>query len=134
MSFYLSKIALASQIINKKNYLTSCNIVSNIGEINLKDINNQVELTPLGRFVTLPSDIVFVSIKHAFEFLIEYMDEILTSIERVFKNINIDLFLTTKLRNIGVQQWNIKPEAENRINKIRNNEGLRAIVAPIRTC
>ncbi|NWK62238.1 hypothetical protein HYI12_06540 [Acinetobacter sp. SwsAc3] len=138
MSFYLSKIALASQIINKKNYLTSCNIVSNIGEINLKDINNQVELTPLGRFVTLPSDIVFVSIKHAFEFLIEYMDEILTSIERVFiyiknqkliqkneiKNINIDLFLTTKLRNIGVQQWNIKPEAENRINKIRNNEGL----------
>jgi hypothetical protein len=66
------------------------------------------------------------------------MDEILTSIERVFiyiknqkliqkneiKNINIDLFLTTKLRNIGVQQWNIKPEAENRINKIRNNEGL----------
>ncbi|MCW8327372.1 hypothetical protein MD588_00970 [Photobacterium sp. SDRW27] len=55
-------------------------------KIKVQTINELVIVRSTGRFTTLPADVVFASMRNAFEFCIEYADTILDSMYQVLKS------------------------------------------------
>ncbi len=104
-------------------------LLSNIGRpisiqalkaIKQKNIMDHLSLIPLGRFRTLPSPVVFSSLRRALEFAITYgdglVDSYLSFVKAAHKegktlrqwqqqSIDISLYLNPLIRDMGVKRW-----------------------------
>lgn len=108
--------------------------VSNFSEINIKRINKLISLRPIGRYVTLPADIVFKSIRSSLEFINKYIDIILNTILEYslyikltpdgsfYKFYNSEKF-PIELKILGVKNLEISKD-DNFYKNLRNNLGL----------
>lgn len=144
-------------------FLAYCNALQHLGLLNKlklpvpvealmalkqKKLINHLELLPLGRFRTLPSQVVFSSLRKALEFAMSYGDELVDSYLsavkaahqhgktlRQWQQLSVDIkpYLTPLVRNMGVQRWfvhecdgNLPLASHNSIYyaKMRAHEGL----------
>lgn len=132
-------------------------LLSNIGRpisiqalkaIKQKNIMEHLNLIPLGRFRTLPSTVVFSSLRKALEFASTYGDglvdsylSLVTAAHREGKtlrqwqqqSIDISPYLTPLIRNMGVKRWFVHEFGEKVLKschnliyypQLRANEGL----------
>ncbi|MEE3879924.1 hypothetical protein [Vibrio sp. YYF0003] len=115
-------------------------------DITVKSINEQVIVRNVGRYTTLPTDIVFTAIRNAFEFCYQYADVILDSMHQFLKHVpknNKKLkdsnrrsplsiyksggfleYVSPELVELGVCQWCIDNRDPDRFELRRQNWGL----------
>ena len=128
--------------------------VSAFKNVSIKSIMNHVDLNHQGRFATLPPTLVFKSIKHAFEFVFEKMDDILSSMFAVLESQPVECYvsgfhkwkrtasgdiytvlteykksgfkvnITRHLKDLGVNTFYIADYESDRFNLRRANKGL----------
>lgn len=117
--------------------------------------NYQPSVNKLGRYRTLPSDLVFLAVRNAIEFHIEYGDEILDSYLSVaryciqsgrtatrLEHETIVELVTPSLRELGVKRLGLTTRSpgtqptdsrrlaqEEHFNALRSNQGLVELVA-----
>lgn len=138
-------------LVEKIRHLKSIHLISgdqfagtkaDLSDLTFDSIAQTIKLRQIGRFRTLPASEVFTSLKNAFEFSLEFSDDILKSIAGSAinnhmvarkKNLARDTlaisYCTPKLLNFGVQRWRLVSKlgvgkADGYFTKLRNNMGL----------
>jgi hypothetical protein len=142
-------------ILSETNIPNYKNAIKSMGKLNHLDFNNEQLLTPNSsvfeivknivpstkpsqRFKTVPSDIVFKTIKKAIDFHFEYGDDIVKSYQNIVKYMtenklsnfykipkdDLKLLLTDKFK-LQVKEWrNVQGGGLKRFEELRNNRSF----------
>ena len=117
-----------------------------ISEIQPQLLIEALKLKQSQRFRTLPSKIVFSALRQAFEFALDYGEDLIDSYLSIMKSVkqsghtfiqwkrnnkSISIFLTPKIQALGVACWKIKKTKNSHVyrdhtyyQRLRANEGL----------
>ncbi|NQY65393.1 MAG: hypothetical protein HRT38_17080, partial [Alteromonadaceae bacterium] len=114
----------------------SDSVIEGIEDLNMKRISEHTIIRSLGRYTTLPASIVFTAIKDAFEFTLNYMDDILYATCNVlsnkptlkdaevgnylsiYKENDFHKYIPDSLKKLGVKKWSV-PDSEKGCFKLR---------------
>ncbi|MGO5540508.1 hypothetical protein PGJ85_016195 [Acinetobacter baumannii] len=136
---YISSIMLLNTVFLKVEHNFK-NITYQKIQISIKDIISEADEIQLGRYTTLPSEVVFKAFRDAFHYLQENLDHILASFLKIllhykvtsndqkfslkeFKSGNFINLISNKSKKIGIKYWDISKD-ENFHNNLRKNIGL----------
>ncbi|WP_133407302.1 hypothetical protein [Parashewanella tropica] len=120
--------------------------VESVAELDWKGVKELLSVVKVGRHRTLPANVVFESLKNAFEFFYKYAGDILDSVAQfleyqpkitstrsqryIDRNNAAKRVTSPKLQELGVKGWRISDEKDARLvpedyfQRLRANEGL----------
>lgn len=143
LSNYMS-LFKAIVVINQFKSVSKVN-ASSFSGLSLAKVHSIIDSQPLGRFTLLPVDVLFSSMKNAFEFSFSYIDEILKTLFTILdtqkvqddtyyyksdrnliniKSILNNEVLPNKLIDLGVSRWAVSNNDKDQFQLRRINDGL----------
>lgn len=132
------------------------NIYFKFDGLNIESIKRHVDLKPLNRFLTPPTDVVFKILRSSFDFIYEYMDDILAFHLDIQEELNLIFtkykisgqkisltdfkentwrgYLPNNLKKLGIIQWDIARCEKNYFDQLRANKSIAELFNILTGC